>query len=243
MKLRNSLMLIALTALIGCSAGESNVERGNREGILYFGNGTEPQSVDPHVLSGSPEVNLASAVFEPILGRNPHTLAIEPGVAERWEFNADRTAVTFYLNPEARWSNGDPLTAEDFRWSWQRALTPALGNTMANSLFVIKGAEDFHHGRNPDPNSLGVHVIDKHTLLVELAYPNPFALIRLTYIYSPGASGDDRSPWQADRSLLGVDETRELCRQWPVHDRRLEDAALCYCAQESPVLGQGQRGA
>ena len=184
MKLSNSLILIALTALVGCSAGESNVERGNREGILYFGNGTEPQSADPHVLSGSPEANLARAIFEPIVGRNPYTLAIEPGVAERWEFNADRTSITFHLNPEARWSNGDPLTAEDFRWSWQRALNPAMGNTLADVLFVIKGAEDYHYGRNDDPNSLGLRVIDDHTLLVELAYPNPFALIRLTYIYA-----------------------------------------------------------
>ena len=188
MTLRNSFMLIALTGLIGCSAGESNVERGNREGILYFGNGTEPQSADPHVLSGSPEANLARAIFEPIVGRNPYTLAIEPGVAERWEFSEDRTSITFHLNPAARWSNGDPLTAEDFRWSWQRALNPAMGNTLADTLFVIKGAEDYHYGRNDDPNSLGLHVIDDHTQTqMVLRHPSiPFESFGPSLVALPG---------------------------------------------------------
>jgi len=179
-----TLAALLVSGLFACSAGESNVARGNREGILYYGNGTEPQTIDPHVLSGSPEVAVASAVLEPLLTRNPYTLAIEPGVAERWEFNEDRTTLTFHLNPAARWSNGDPVTAEDFRWSWQRALSPQMGNVMADTFFFIRGAEDFHEGRNDDPASLGVHALDDTTLLVELAYPNPYALIVLSYIYT-----------------------------------------------------------
>ena len=213
-----SLRLLALGALViaglaGCSGGESNVERGNREGILYFGNGTEPQSIDPHVLSGSPEANVARTLFEPLVTRNPHTLAIEPGVAGRWEFNDARTAVTFYLNPEARWSNGDPVTAEDFRWSWERALNPLTGNQLAIVLFSIRNAEAYHLGRITDPAALGIEVIDPHTLHIELEYPNPYALINLSYIYAApvhrptveahGRKTDRYSAWTRPDNFVG----------------------------------------
>ena len=156
--------LLGCSGLAGCSAGENNVERGNREGILYFGNGTEPQTIDPHVLTGTPEANVANAVLEPLVKRNPYDLSIEPGVAERWEFNADRSAITFYLNPEARWSNGDPVTAQDFLWSWQRALNPKIGNQVADVVFYqIRNAEALHQGEIEDPDELGVTVIDDHT--------------------------------------------------------------------------------
>ncbi|TCO77621.1 peptide ABC transporter substrate-binding protein [Chromatocurvus halotolerans] len=211
---RQLITAVTVSGLLACSAGENNVERGNREGILYFGNGTEPQTIDPHVLTGSPEGNLASALFEPLIARNPYTLEIEPGVAERWEFNADRSVITFYLNPEARWSNGDPVTAQDFVWSWQRALNPKIGNQVADVVFYhIRNAEAYHLGRIDDPDAIGVQALDAHTLRVALEYSNPFALLKFTYVYlapvhratieAHGAPTDRFSPWTRPVNFVG----------------------------------------
>ena len=63
--------------------------------------------------------------------QDPYTLEIKPGVARRWDHSRDGTRITFHLHPEARWSNGEPLTAEDFVWSWHRALHPRTGNQLA----------------------------------------------------------------------------------------------------------------
>ncbi len=78
---RATLIGLLGIVLVGCSAGESKVASGNRNGVLYFGNGTEPQTIDPHVLSGAPEANVAGALFEPLVRVNPYTEQIEAGVA------------------------------------------------------------------------------------------------------------------------------------------------------------------
>ncbi|WP_439105544.1 peptide ABC transporter substrate-binding protein [Congregibacter sp.] len=177
------LIATLVVTSMGCSPGESRVVQGNRDGILYLGNGTEPQTIDPHVLSGSPEANVAGAIFEPLLTRNPSDESISPGVAQSWVVSDDALSIEFHLNPEARWSNGEPITTEDFYWSWERALNPLLGNQLANVFFVIRNAEAYHLGEIDDFNEVGIEIVDAHTLRVELAYPNPFALINFTYIY------------------------------------------------------------
>src|SRR5210317_181311 len=134
MRLRGFPLLpaLAITVLLSaCSAGESNVVQGNREGILHFGNGTEPQGLDPHVVTGLPESHIVRALFEGLAVKNPYTLEPEPGVAQRWDISEDGRTITFHLNPQARWSNGDLMTAEDYVWSWRRALNPAMGNQYA----------------------------------------------------------------------------------------------------------------
>lgn len=209
-----ALLITALaTALSSCSSGESRVVQGNREGILYLGNGTEPQTIDPHVLSGSPEANVADALFEPLIIRNPFDESMEPGVAESWRFSEDARSIEFYLNPNARWSNGEQITAEDFRWSWERALNPKLGNQLANIFYIIRNAEAYNLGEIDDFSEVGVQVVDTHTLRVELAYPYPFALINFSYVYmapvhraTVEAHGGRRlrySPWTRPENIVG----------------------------------------
>ena len=103
-----SALVVLLTA---CGSGESNVESGNREGYLHYGNGAEPQGLDPQVVTGVPENHIVRALFEGLAVKNPKTLEPEPGVAERWEISEDGTVYTFYINPEAKWSNGEAMTA------------------------------------------------------------------------------------------------------------------------------------
>ncbi len=170
-----SLALVA-AFLGGCSAGESNVAQGNREGILHFGNGSEPQGLDPHVVTGVPESKIIDALFEGLTRKNPWTLEPEPGAAASWEFSEDRRVITFHMQPEGRWSNGDPVTAHDFVWSWRRALDPAMGNLYAYMLYPVKNAEAYATGKIDDPALVGVRALDDMTLEVTLNAPTPYFL-------------------------------------------------------------------
>ena len=170
-------LLIGTMVLIGaCSQGESNVDSGNREQILHIGNGTEPQGLDPHVVTGVPEHHIISALYEGLVLKNPETLEIEPAIAKSWEISDDGKTYTFYLRDNAQWSNGDPITAEDIRWSWWRAMQPALGNQYVFMYNAIKNAEKYVKQEITDFADVGVTVIDDYTLQVELENPTAYFL-------------------------------------------------------------------
>ena len=170
------LSLSCAVALSACGGGESRVEAGNREQVLHWGNGAEPQELDPHIVTGVPEHHIIIALLEGLVLKDPATLEIIPGVAERWEVSTDGLVYTFHLRADARWSNGDPVTAGDFAWSWQRALTPSLGNLYAYMYFPIRNAEAFATGKIDDFDEVGVEVLDEHTLRVTLNHPTPYFL-------------------------------------------------------------------
>ncbi len=171
-----ALLVSASLFLFACTGGESNVTEGNRLGILHYGNGSEPQGLDPHVVTGVPENHLIRALFEGLAVKNPYTLEPEPGVAERWEFSEDRRTITFYIREDALWSNGDPMTADDYVWSWWRALNPAMGNLYAYMLYPVANAEAFATGEIDDFNQVGVKALDEKTLQVTLTEPTPYFL-------------------------------------------------------------------
>ncbi|MFT4769347.1 MAG: oligopeptide transport system substrate-binding protein, partial [Glaciecola sp.] len=167
------LPLLSAMLLTACDGGESNVEQGNREGVLHYGNGSEPQGLDPHVVTGVPENILIRALFEGLAVKNPYTLEPEPGVAQSWDFSEDGRVITFHINPEARWSNGDPVTADDYVWSWMRALHPEMGNLYAYMLFPVKNAEAFFTREIDDFADVGVKAPDSQTLVVTLTDTTP----------------------------------------------------------------------
>ena len=160
--------------LSACSSGESNVAVGNRTGVLHYGIGAEVQTLDPHVLSDTGAWELSGALFEGLIRLNAETLEPEPGVAESWELSDDGLTLIFKLNPQAKWSNGDSVTAGDFVWSWQRSLHPSMGNILAEYLYPIKNAEPYAKGLIDDPEQLGVQAVDKFTLKVQLENPTPY---------------------------------------------------------------------
>ncbi len=176
MRLLRLLSLIALIMLSACSREERRVDQGNRDGILHFGNGTEPQDIDPHVTTGIPEHHIQLALFEGLVNKNPVTLEPVPGVAERWDISADGRVYTFHLRHNAKWSNGDALTAQDFRWSWWRGLQPTLGNEYSYMMYPIKNAEAYATGKLADFAQVGIKALDDHTLQVELNEPTPYFL-------------------------------------------------------------------
>ncbi|MDG1907056.1 MAG: peptide ABC transporter substrate-binding protein [Arenicella sp.] len=170
-------LIVPIAFLItSCGQGESNVESGNRLGTAHIGNGAEPQGMDPHVVTGVPESNIINAIFEGLVYKDASTLEVQPGVAESWEISDDGRIYTFNIRRDAKWSNGDSLTAQDFVWSWWRGLQPALGSQYVFMFFPIKNAEAFFRGEVTDFDKVGVKAIDDYTLQVELNNPTPYFL-------------------------------------------------------------------
>lgn len=205
-------LLIISLAFVACSAGENRVEQGNRDGILHFGNGTEPQGIDPHVTTGVPERNIQLAIFEGLTSLSPNTLEPLPGVAESWDVSEDGRVYRFYLRKDAKWSNGESMTAEDFRWSWWRALQPALGNLYVYMLYPILNAEAYASGELADFEDVGVKALDAHTLEVRLTEPTPYFLQLLDHhvmypvhratIESHGNATDRYTAWTRPENIV-----------------------------------------
>ena len=182
-RILSCLILAVITTLSACGGSESNVVQGNRDGIFHYGNGSEPQGLDPHVVTGVPENKLIRALFEGLAVKNPYTLEPEPGVAESWDISEDGKVVTFHINPQAKWSNGDSVTASDYVWSWERALSPKMGNLYAYMLFPIVNSEAYAKGEIENFEEVGVKALDDQTLQVTLNAPTPY-FIQLMDHYS-----------------------------------------------------------
>src|SRR5690606_15722280 len=99
-----------------------------------------------------------------------------PAVAERWAVSADQLRYTFHLRPDAKWSNGDPVRASDFIFSFERILRPALAAEYAYMLYPLRGAEAFNSGETTDFSTVGVSAPDERTLVLELGAPTPYFL-------------------------------------------------------------------
>ena len=168
--------------IAGCSGGDkSPVDSGLEDGIFHFGNGSEPQGIDPHIVTGVPEHHILISLCEGLTIANPDGGPNLPGVAESWTISDDGKEYIFYLNKNAKWSNGEVMTADDFVWSWMRILTASLGSQYPDMLYYLEGAEEYHTGKMTDFSEVGIKAIDDHTLKVNLKSPTPFFLGLLSH--------------------------------------------------------------
>jgi oligopeptide transport system substrate-binding protein len=166
------LVGLALTPA-GCAKRESRVEAGNRTGTLHLAISAEPRELDPQLQGTFDEMCVSLALFEGLTAIDERSSLPVPAAAERWETSADGLRWTFHLRAGLRWSDGSPLTAEDFAWSLQRALSPALASEYAYVLYPIRGAQAFNAGALPAGTTLGIRAIDALTLELELERPTP----------------------------------------------------------------------
>ncbi|MCC6360933.1 MAG: peptide ABC transporter substrate-binding protein [Phycisphaerales bacterium] len=175
--LRTLLILVGLPiasmlAFLAFRAAEPRVD--------FVVHSDELRTIDPQKVSFLDEIQVANAIFEGLTRLNPATMLPEPGCAERWTISADGTRYEFKLREGLRWSNGDPLVAEDFRAAWLRALDPALGAQYSPFLFLVAGGEAYYQARRSgsagDASKIGLRAPDDHTFVVTLAAPCPYFL-------------------------------------------------------------------
>lgn len=157
----------------------TNVVLANSNSVLRKGNGPEVESLDPHKVEGVSAANVLRDLFEGLLAEGPDA-KLRAGVAESWSISEDKLTYTFKLRRDARWSNGDPVTAEDFVAGLQRSVDPATGSNYAQMLAPIENAEAVIEGM-VSPDRLGVTATDARTLLIKLKSPTPYLLGMLVH--------------------------------------------------------------
>lgn len=173
--LRLALLFAAAAAFVtGCARRETAVEAGIRTGTLLLGNGSEPQDLDPQVCTEYSDYNVLISLFEGLTCIDENTSQAVPGVAESWAASPDGLTYTFHLRAGACWSNGDPLTAEDFAYSIRRALSPRLASEYSYLFYAIKNAEAFNTGKITDFSKVGVRAMDARTLRLDMEHPCPY---------------------------------------------------------------------
>ena len=140
--------------------------------VMRYISGSEPESLDPQVSSGQPEARLHVGLYDGLTEYHPETGQPIPSLAERWEPNSDNSAFTFHLR-EAKWSNGEPITAHDFAYSLRRGLAPEFASRIAYLAYYIKGAQAYNEGKGR-AEDVGVEALDDRTVRYTLAQPVPF---------------------------------------------------------------------
>ncbi len=142
----------AVTAA-GCRDGRTSeyfgtTQRAHREpSTLYVNNYAEPEYLDPGLAADQPATVLLQELFEGLVVLHPRDLHPTQGVASRWEQTADNRFFRFHLRRDARWSDGQPVTAQDFAYSWQRVLTAKTAARMATTMYCIKNGQLYHQGK------------------------------------------------------------------------------------------------
>lgn len=173
-----SLLFLAVLCAAGCQSrseyfGKVDPPAGN---VLRFNNGVEPEYIDPNLLAGVQDARIAGMIFEGLTVYDERDLHPAPGAAERWEVSSDLTLYTFHLRKGAVWSDGHPLTAHDFVYSWRRILDPKTASRYASMLYYIENGEAFNVGKVKDASKLGVRALDDYTLEVKLRQPVSYFL-------------------------------------------------------------------
>ena len=218
------LPLISLIALdaVACRAGETlppissrTLEEATRNKVLLISEGSEPGSLDPQAGQGGvPGYHIIMGLIEGLVGCHPTDQSKEvPGMADRWEHNNDYSLWIFHIGEDRKWSNGDPVIAQDFVFSYKRILTPAFGARNVDHLFVMKGAEDYSKEKITDFDRVGVKALDGHTLQIELVGPTPYFLSLLQHrawfpvnpktILKFGTISDRDTQWTLPENFVG----------------------------------------
>jgi len=186
----------------------SNVERALKDQILHVGLGPEPRSIDPHLANSVAANNIVTALLEGLVSEDPKTLEPIPGVAEKWTVSKNRKSYVFHLRKNAKWSNGDPVTAHDFVYSYKRVLEPELDSSFAAYLYLLEGAKSFHEGKKSWDNAqVGMKALDDHTLKLTLEKPMYSFLAQLNHsiwfpVHPPTIERHD-AEWTSPGNFVG----------------------------------------
>jgi oligopeptide transport system substrate-binding protein len=201
--------VLLLCMVVGTFAGCATKSSGNvgssdmaADQTVRYNLGTDPGSLDPAIVNGNPAFGTALQLFDG-LTRNDKNNMPQPAIATNWDLSEDKLVYTFHLR-DAKWTNGDPVTAQDFEYAWKRALSPETASEVAYQLYYIKNGEAFNKcmvenghyyaskvdasgkmvadtSKPFDVNSVGVTALDDKTLKVTLEQPTPFFIDLTAY--------------------------------------------------------------
>ena len=167
---RLKLMVIAILCLLALSA----IAKAADEHVIYLDNSGEPEYIDPALASDTASSPIVRNLFVGLAENHPLTLEPVPSLATSWDVSADGKIWTFHLRHDAKWSDGTPLTAKDFVYSWRRTINPATASSSAYIMYPVKNAEAINTGKLKDLSKLGIKALSPYELRVELERPTPY---------------------------------------------------------------------
>ena len=221
--------VVALSALAGCTSGGS----GGPEKVIRYNMAADPRSLDPAVMTDLTAFSAENQMFEGLVRigeKGP-----EPAMAADWQVSGDGLTYTFHLRPGLKWSNGDPLTADDFVFAWRRALDPRFGAEYAYQLYYIKNGQTinglkptgYKDAEKKEPiyderavaaalDTLGAKAVDKTTLVVTLEAPTPYflGLTAFPTLHPVNKKAVTANPRWADRPDTYVSNGPFMLQSW-----------------------------
>jgi oligopeptide transport system substrate-binding protein len=161
--------IVLLLALIGVSVLS---DKPTPRADLVFINSSDVNTLDPQRMSWMHDLRTARLIYEGLVRNDvlTHSFDIEPAVAESWSISEDALTYTFRLREDARWSNGEPVTSEDFRYSWRRAMLPDLVSDYAKMFKNIRGAQAFYDWRTEQLDAFSDRSFDSPAQRQNAAY-------------------------------------------------------------------------
>ncbi len=163
----------------------------------------------------------------------------KPAHATKYDVSADGLSYTFTLRPGLKFSDGSPLTAKDYEWTWKRNLSPDTASEYAQALYPIKGAEDYSNGKTTDPTTVGVKATTDTTLVVNLIEPAPYFLALVsTWMYVPlqqATIEKNKEKWVEAGNMVTAGKYR--LQEW-AHDQRMVIVADPNYYGDKPSLQQ-----
>ncbi len=144
--------------------------QGVKQNPLRIFNRSPHVTLDPGKVTWSQDGNVSGLLFSGLV-RLDAELNVMPEVARSWQVLDEGKRYLFHLRDDWFWTDGSPVTAQDFEWAWKRNLDPSTHSETARFLYDLVGAQNYHQGNNPDPGSLGIRALDAHTLEIRLVEP------------------------------------------------------------------------
>ncbi len=181
---------LLVVGILGCSQAQTPA---NPAQVLHRGLSGEPATLDPAAAADTLSAEGMQDLYEGLTTESPSG-AVIPGVAASWTVNPSGTQYTFQLRPDAQWSNGNPVRAQDFIAAWQRTLDPKQGSPVADDLRLMLGAPAIIAGKSPVA-ALGVEARGDSVLIVNLEQPAPY----FPQLLSPSAADPIYSDTSARR--------------------------------------------
>jgi oligopeptide transport system substrate-binding protein len=189
MRGKRSILLFATLAVLaiavaGCGGGGGGGGGSSAaEKTIKVNWGTEPPSLDPGLATDTTSSNILLNIMDPLVKLDGNLNPV-PNAAESWDTSNGGRTVTFHLRDDLKWTDGKPVTAQDFEWSWKRTISPELAADYAYQFFGIKGASEYNSCKkncNALRDKVGIKAIDNQTLQVELTSPQPWFLQQVAH--------------------------------------------------------------
>ena len=169
-------LLLILTLAVIIFTGCGNKEAGK---YIRFAVGAEPESLDSRKVVDDVSSKILAQLYEGLTALDEKAVPV-PAAAEKWEISPDGLKYTFYLRPEAKWSNGEPVTASDFEYAWKTELSPDFASRNAYMLFCLKNGEAYNNGQ-ASADDVGVKAVAPYILEVTLEQPAPYFLALMAH--------------------------------------------------------------